>query len=134
MTLEDIKKFRDEIGGTGKPMIVTCDNQHMFYENIEHSIPLIWDDDAQTLTAITINTTDQYSPDKVPFSIEITEYEHIQFMQVLLTTKEVLEVLDMYKDKFGTDSDKKYEYAKAMVSMASSSRTAKYPYRRPLTP
>ena len=53
-------------------------------------------------------------------------------MQVLLTTKEVLEVLDMYKDKFGTDSDKKYEYAKAMVSMASNSRTAKYPYRRPL--
>lgn len=133
MTLEDIKKFRDEIGGTGKPFIVTCDNQHIFYDNVEDSIPLIWDDDAQTLTAITVNTIDQYSPDKVPFSIEITEYEHIQFLQVLLTTKEVLEVLDKYKEQFGEDADKKYEYAKHVISKASNSKMAKWPYRRPLS-
>lgn len=132
MTLEDIKKFRDEIGGVGKPLIVTCDNQHIFYENIEDSIPLIWDDDAQTLTAITVNTVDQYSPSKTPISIEITEYEHIQFMQVLLTTKEAIEVLKKYKDKLGDDTEKRYEYALSIISGASNSRMARAPYRSSL--
>lgn len=132
MTLEDIKKFRDEIGGVGKPLIVTCDNQHIFYENIEDSIPLIWDDDAQTLTAITVNTVDQYSPSKTPISIEITEYEHIQFMQVLLTTKEAIEVLKKYKDKLGDDTEKRYEYALSIISGASNSRMARAPYRNSL--
>lgn len=127
MTLEDIKKFRDEIG-KGKPIIVTCDNQHIFYENVEDSIPLIWDDSAQTLTAITVNNIDQYSPSKRPMSIEITEYEHIQFIQVLLTTKEALELLNQYKSSFGDDADKKYEYAKYVVSRASNSKMAKGPY------
>lgn len=132
MTLEDIKKFRDEIG-KGKPIIVTCDNQHIFYENVEDSIPLIWDDNAQTLTAITVNTTDQYSPSKVPMSIEITEYEHIQFIQVLLTTKEALAVLDKYKNSFGSgeEAQKKYDYAVYVISKASSSKMAKGPYNRP---
>ena len=132
MTLEDIKKFRDEIG-KGKPIIVTCDNQHIFYENVEDSIPLIWDDNAQTLTAITVNTTDQYSPSKVPMSIEITEYEHIQFIQVLLTTKEALEVLDKYKSSFGSgeEAQKKYDYAVYVISKASYSKMAKGPYNRP---
>lgn len=132
MTLEDIKKFRDEIGGVGKPLIVTCDNQHIFYENVEDSIPLIWDDDAQTLTAITVNTVDQYSPSKTPISIEITEYEHIQFMQVLLTTKEAIEVLKKYKDKLGDDTEKRYEYALSIISGASNSRMARAPYRNSL--
>lgn len=132
MTLEDIKKFRDEIGGVGKPLIVTCDNQHIFYENVEDSIPLIWDDDAQTLTAITVNTVDQYSPSKTPISIEITEYEHIQFMQVLLTTKEAIEVLKKYKDKLGDDTEKRYEYALSIISGASNSRMARAPYRSSL--
>lgn len=132
MTLEDIKKFRDEIG-KGKPIIVTCDNQHIFYENVEDSIPLIWDDNAQTLTAITVNTDDQYSPSKVPMSIEITEYEHIQFIQVLLTTKEALEVLDKYKSSFGSgeEAQKKYDYAVYVISKASHSKMAKGPYNRP---
>ena len=132
MTLEDIKKFRDEIG-KGKPIIITCDNQHMFYENVEDSIPLIWDDSAQTLTAITVNTTDQYSPSKVPMSIEITEYEHIQFMQVLLTTKEALEILEQYKSSFGAgeEAQKKYEYAVYVISRANNSKMAKWPYNSP---
>lgn len=127
MTLEDIKKFRDEIG-KGKPIIVTCDNQHIFYENVEDSIPLIWDDEAQTLTAITVNTIDQYAPSERPMSIEITEYEHIQFIQVLLTTKEAIELINQYKSSFGENADKKYEYAIYMISKASQSRMARGRY------
>ena len=133
MTLEDIKKFRDEIG-KDRPIIVTCDNQHIFYDNIEDSIPLIWDDSAQTLTCINVNTIDQYSPEKAPMYIEITEYEHIQFIKVLLTTKEALELIEQYKSSFGSgeDADKKYDKTLEIISRASNSKMARYPYNRPM--
>lgn len=129
MTLENVKKFRDEIA-KNRPFIVVCDNEHIFYTNVEDSIPIAWDDDTESFTVIRPNTNlfAHATQELCPMLVETTEYEHIQFMQVLLTTAEALEVLEKYKDKFGENADKKYEYAKAIIAQSANNRMAKGPY------
>lgn len=121
MTLEAVKEFRDKF--KGKPFIITCDNQHYFYDNTEWDCPIIWDDAKETMTVITA-TRDQYGQSKTPICIKMTTYEHIQFMEALLTTSEALGFLQEVKGKLGDNAENKYEYCKEFISLAASNRMA----------
>lgn len=94
MTKEQIIKFRDQFGKGVNPMKVICDNEHIYYDNLESFFPIIWDDDNETLMQIQPNNHDQYSAPNLPYRISVSQYEHIQFIEVYVDMKEATKSLD----------------------------------------
>ena len=98
MTGPEIKKIREE-AGEDKAMIIVCDNERLFYHNVAWSCPLIWDDGLQRFISFEANTTTAQSQVKMPAKVVYTSYEHIQYIEILMNTKEVIELLNKFKDK-----------------------------------
>ena len=127
MTLENIKKFRDGIA-KGRPFVITCDNEHIFYDNIEDGFPIIWDDDALVLIQLRPNSDYAYHSDKNTMCLDVVEYDTIQFMKILLTTAEAVEYLNSVKSKLGENADKKYQSYITIISKAATHRMPKGQY------
>lgn len=116
MTLTEIKKIREE-AGEGKAMIIICDNEHVFYTNIADSCPIIWDDELERLISFEKNITSAQSQAKLPAKVVYTSYEHIQFIEVITTVPEVLEILSKFKDKM---TEEHYQYCIKFYSKSAS--------------
>ena len=116
MTIEQIKKIRDD-AGTEKAMIITCDNEHIFYDNIKDSCPLIWDDENERLISFEKNMSSNQSQAAKPGRVVFTAYEHIQFIEVIATVPEVIEILNKFKDKM---TEEQYNYCIKFYAGASS--------------
>lgn len=89
------------------PIKVTCDNMVVRWDHTGTYPDLIWDDDAETMTAFSATTED--IQDGYPFEVFITSYEHIQYMEAYATPKTAIEWLEEYKTILGDEN-----YNKAM--------------------
>jgi len=115
MTLKEIQLIRSEIG-EDKAMHITCDNEHHFYDNVQGSTPIIWDDENERLISI-IPNTEQYGQEKLPIKVVYTSYEHIQFIEAIIPMKDAINVLNTFKDKMTEDE---YKYCLGMFSTAAN--------------
>ena len=121
MTLAEIKKIREE-AGDDKAMIITCDNEHIFYHNVIDSCPIIWDDELERFISFEKNITSAHSQEKKPAKVVYTSYEHIQFIEVLTTVPEIFEILKNFKDKM---TEEQYKYCITFYSSIASAHMCK---------
>lgn len=97
MNKETIKKIRDvarEIPGV--VIKVICDNSQNFFDGHPTDHVLIWDDTNERLLCIRQNGTANINmapQHKVPFEVVMTDYEHIQFIQVFCDLDTVDKIL-----------------------------------------
>ena len=116
MTLAEIKKMREEVG-ENTPLIIVADNQHIFYDNCGDSCSLIWDDELERLISFEKNIDHVQTQARKPALVTYTSYEHIQFIEVLLTVPEVIEILNKFKDKM---TEEQYKYCIKFYSTSAS--------------
>ena len=116
MTLAEIKKIREEVG-ENKPMIIICDNEHIFYHNCGDTCPIILDDELERLISFEKHVTMPQTHLTLPCKVVYTSYEHIQFIKVLTTVPEVIEILNKFKDKM---TEEQYKYCIKFYSTSAS--------------
>lgn len=131
MTKEQIIKFRDEIAKGVLPLRIIADNEHVFYDNCKGYPSIIWDDEAEIFSALTLNY-DNYSAGKYPYLLSTTTYDCIQFLEVAMDNKDAIKTLS----NFIKNEEVLKEYNEYMHDAGSSySRTprpaAKYPNKNP---
>lgn len=113
MTKRDIAYFRDEVY-KGQPMIIVCDNEHNFFQNWPDQCNPVWDDEEERVMFLQTNQDSGTRSSKTyPFTISITEYEHIQTIKLLATRLDVMEFLKNSKDKMEPGD---YEKAMTIIS------------------
>ena len=61
-----------------KPLKITLDNQHIYYDRMPMSCPLIWDDENERLYIIRTNQSNPYSQCGFPIETTCVDYEDIQ--------------------------------------------------------
>lgn len=74
------------------PIRVTMDNEHFFTTQLKGCC-MDFNDAKETLTVIMAND-DPNTMLECPYSIFVTDYEHIQTMTIRLRTKDVVDVID----------------------------------------
>lgn len=99
MTKEQVVNFRDNVA-KDKMIKITCDNQHIFYDNIAQYAPIIWDDDNEVFTVIRVNP-DANAQIDYPYETVQTSYDMIQFMHCYDTTENAIKLMN----EMGTDLD-----------------------------
>ena len=120
MTKELLQKFRAEAGDNHILMIET-DNQHIFYDNVKDSFPIIWDDTNETFTAI-LNNQDQTNPQNFPWMKVTVLYEDIQFVNIFITSEDATKFV---KDNV-TDENKLKKSLQLISANRQSSFKRKY--------
>ena len=101
MTTDAIRKFVEE-DYKDFVIMVTCDNQHVFYHNAAGHPPIIWDWDNEVLLAL--DTTDEViDQNKHPLQITMVALEEIQFLDAYIDKATALKFIN---EKF-TDEDQK---------------------------
>lgn len=126
MTKEQVQKFRDKFKDNA--MIVVCDNQHLFYDNVGGKFPLIWDDENEVLTTMVMND-DIYSQSLNPVYIEMTEYEHIQFIQIFINANQAMDYIEEIKDQWSGNIENKHDWAISTISKLNASHLINNPYK-----
>lgn len=121
MTLAEIQKIREE-AGEEKPMIIICDNEHHFYDNTGDTCPLIWDDDLERIISFEKQVTHPNTQETLPCKVVYTSYEHIQFIKVLTTVPEIIEILNKFKDKM---TEEQYNYCIKFYASSASVHACK---------
>lgn len=95
------------------PLKITCDNMIVIWDNCNTDI-VLWDDSTERITVFRPNTT--YSQDSYPFVVLNTTYEHIQYMETLVTPKDGAVWVEKNKAKID------YNKAKEMLKTAIAQR------------
>lgn len=90
MTKELITKMRETFSTS--ILKVTCDNMIILYDNTGIHPNLIWDDGAETVTALRINT--ETSQQTHPIEVFATNYEHIQYIEAFINPANAKEWID----------------------------------------
>ena len=80
MLKETIKYARDVLG-KDKPLKITLDNQHIFYDRLPMSCPLMWDDENERIYILRTNQ-DAMSQVNLPLETTVVDYEDIQQVAV----------------------------------------------------
>lgn len=78
MSASVIKKFVEE-DHKDEVIMVTCDNQHIFYHNAHMNLPIIWDWDNELLIAIEPND-EAIDQNKHPMQITQVSFDEIQYL------------------------------------------------------
>lgn len=117
MTKEQVVYFRDVVA-KDKAVKIVCDNQHIFYDNITHYPPIIWDDEKELFMAVRVNQ-DPCSHVETPFETTVTSYEHIQFLHCYDSSADAIDMMNDYGVNL---SDEKKASFKKYLSEASVNR------------
>lgn len=125
MTKQDVVYFRDLF--KDELLCIVCDNEHNFFDNCKDQISPIWDDENERVMYIQTNQEGTVKQSEMsPYTISITEYEHIQIMKCVPTRQGLIEFLKSNKSNLGND---KYDYALQQVSKSfNNSRPNHEPY------
>ena len=86
---------------------------------------VLWDDDNEKMTVLKVNTANPGIQDTYPFEILCTEYEHIQYMELLLPQNKAMEWVNNNKDlllKETLNGQNYYEIAKEFISKYNKPR------------
>lgn len=122
MTKESVMAFRDKY--KGMPCIYILDNEHNFFDNVDDQFPTIWNDAKEEVTFIQSNqefagtTSIEY-----PYTITVSNYEHIQNCRLFATMKDVVELLKEHK---GDMSQEVYDYSIKLAGNASKRTRPKH--------
>lgn len=100
-----VKKIRDEAIKNNSPLIVECDNDQIFYDNVQDQFPIVWDDSTESFTTIGVNN-DYYNQSDRPFKKVTTDYSMIQYMVVVSKLTDVLDYYNANKSKLSEDKQK----------------------------
>ena len=112
MTKEVIRKFVEE-DYKDFCIMVTCDNQHIFFHNAHGNPPIIWDWDNNVL--ICMDVTDELADqNKHPMQITMVALEEIQFLDAFVDKATALKFIN---EKI-TDEEQK-AVSKAYVQKAA---------------
>lgn len=122
MTAETIIKMRTVFSDL--PIQVTCDNLIVVVDNSLQQI-VQWDDDNEVLTVLKINTVNPGIQDTYPFELLCTNYDHIQYMELLLPQNKAMEWVNNNKamlEKETLNDENYYEIAKEFISKYNKPR------------
>lgn len=91
---------RDTLGAN-KPLKVTLDNQHIYYDRMPMSAPLIWDDDNERLYILRTNQDNPISQVGLPIETTVVDYDQIQQIACYddLATVQSLTILDLLTEE-----------------------------------
>ena len=100
MQKETVVYARDTLGAN-KPLKVTLDNQHIYYDRMPMSAPLIWDDDHERLYILRTNQDNPISQANLPIETTVVDYDQIQQIACYddLATIQSLSVLDLLTEE-----------------------------------
>lgn len=101
MTKEAIKKFVEE-DYKDFVIMVTCDNQHIFYHNAYGNPPIVWDWDNDVLLVLDLND-EPVDQNKHPMQITMVALEEIQFLDAFIDKATAIKFIN---EKI-TDEDQK---------------------------
>ena len=93
------------------------DNMVIKWDNTSNYPDLIWDDDAETVTAFLPTTED--IQEGYPFEVFVAAYEQIQYIEAYITPKDAIEWLQENKDLMGQEN---YDKAMKVVSQQIGNR------------
>ena len=113
MTKEYIKKFVED--HEGFTILITCDNEHIFYYNAHNNTPVIWDWDNETIIALE-TTQEVMNQNKYPMQITTVSLEEIQFLTAFVDIEKALEFIN---EKV-TDEQQKEKVMKLIQKMKPS--------------
>ena len=131
MTKEQIIKFRDEIAKGVLPLRIITDNEHVFYDNCKGFSPIIWDDDAEIFSALTLNY-DNYSAGKYPYLLSTATYDEIQFLEVAMNNADAMKILPgIIKDDEVLKAHEDYMHDAGSSYSRTPRPTAMYPNKNP---
>ena len=116
-----VKKYRELADKNHLPMKVICDNEHWFLHNVDNGFKIIWDDESETLTAMHTNN-DYYSQCALPIKLTVTQYEHIQFIEVFMDKVAAVVELGNQKDS-GKLTESEFEHDLQLLSNHASIST-----------
>lgn len=100
MTKDSIIKMREAFSTS--PIKITCDNMIVRWDHTGTYPDLIWDDDAETLTAFSATTED--IQEGFPFEVFVTGYDHIQYMEAYVDPKTAITWLEQNKGSMGDEN------------------------------
>ena len=114
MQKETVIYARDVLGAN-KPLKITLDNQHIYYDRMPMSCPLIWDDANERLYIVRTNQDNTISQANLPIETTVVDYDQIQQVACYddLATVQSLSVLDLLT---GDDKKKKFNEFLALNS------------------
>lgn len=99
--------YARDVLGANKPLKITLDNQHIYYDRMPMSCPLIWDDENERLYIVRTNQDNAISQANLPIETTVVDYDQIQQVACYdnLATIQSLSVLDLLT---GDDKKKKF--------------------------
>lgn len=77
-------------------MAIITDNQHIYFDHLPGMPSISWDDDNEALYVFR-SCTETWQ-NMYPFSVEITDYEMIQFIEVFLDLPDAKKWIDEHKN------------------------------------
>lgn len=122
MKVENVKAIRDLAKSKNLPLTVVCDNEHYFVDNSDDTFSIEWDDANETFTVLQPATDNYYTQSVLPVRIVRSEYDHIQFMEVLLDRVTALERLKTLKEQ-GKITEDQYEKDYQLISKCCATST-----------
>lgn len=93
--------FARDTLGANKPLKVTLDNQHIYYDRMPMSAPLIWDDDNERLYILRTNQDNPISQVGLPIETTVVDYDQIQQIACYdnLATVQSLTILNLLTEE-----------------------------------
>ena len=89
--MDNVPEIREALrSGRDIPLLVYCDNAYTFWEKNDF---VIWDDTNERVIVYRLNDDPQSSP-KLPLNVTVTDYDHIQKMEVRITVEALPDVVD----------------------------------------
>lgn len=79
-------------------MAIITDNQHIYFDHLPGMPSISWDDENEILYVFR-SCTETWQ-NMYPFSVEITDYEMIQFIEIFLDLPDAKKWIDEHKNTF----------------------------------
>lgn len=122
--LKETVIYARDVLGKNKPLKVTLDNQHIYYDRLPMSCPLMWDDANERLYIMRTNQDTTLSQASLPIETTCVDYDQIQQIACYddLQTIQSLSTLDLL------DEEKKKKFVEFLSNNGTRGLTTKTYY------
>lgn len=122
--LKETVIYARDVLGKNKPLKVTLDNQHIYYDRLPMSCPLMWDDENERLYIMRTNQDTTLSQASLPIETTCVDYDQIQQIACYddLQTIQSLSTLDLL------DEEKKKKFVEFLSNNGTRGLTTKTYY------
>lgn len=116
MTKDHVITIRNKFKGF--PIMVTADNQRLYYSGVKDKNVIIWHDDEEVMEVLRTNI-EPLAADLAPVEVVFIEYDTIQEITLYPDRKVFVQYLESIKGQLTTEE---YEYAVQMLAESSKNR------------